>query len=148
MWSDLCILKDCGLCWWRVVGDRAWGEVWEQEGLSGSYCISLMRNMMAAQSRGWWCRWREVKDGDLFAGGTHRTYCVLILWEEEREKMKDDSYIIWLTTWMGGASISWERNALEMGSSEREETHFDLYSNSSWINESSRMIYFKHSLTF
>lgn len=74
------------------------GEVWEQED-SGGYYVSLMRKMIVTQSRGgvemerskglgFICRWNSQDLLCTDSGG------------EGKKKIKDDSWVIWLTTWV------------------------------------------------
>lgn len=52
---------------------------------------------MVVQRKGWGWRWREVKDWDLFVDGTERSTDSQ---KEGKKKFKDDSWVIWLTTWV------------------------------------------------
>lgn len=78
-----------------VVGDRAQGEVCEQEDSSGSHCVSLMTNMIMAQSKdgggdgrserlGFICRWKRQ---DLLCTDSQG---------EGKKEIKVDSSCIWL----------------------------------------------------
>lgn len=93
----MCVFKRSGSLWGGVVVDRAWGGAGEED--SGGYCISLMRKVMVALSRGW-RRGRGRKGWDLFVDETDRTLLCTDSRGEGKEKIRDDSWLICLTVWV------------------------------------------------
>lgn len=91
-------LKDYIPRWCRV-GGRAWDEVWEQEDSSRGCYISLMRKMMMAQSKGVLGIEVERNEGLGFICRWNWQY-LHILWEKGKKNVKDDSWVIWPTTWV------------------------------------------------
>lgn len=107
-------LQEQVLSWWTMVGDRAQGEVWEQEDSSGSHCVSLMTKMVMVQSRD------GGGDGEKWTVGIYlqkEMTRLAMYWFSGRRKERNEGWLlIYLAKNLGGgAPISWEGNKLEVG---------------------------------